>query len=266
MSSTKPTVAPTGSARLADKVVVITGAGSGMGLAMAARFSREGAAVIGGDIDADRLERLAGLDSVTARIADVSDRQQAAALIDAAIEAHGRIDVLCNNAGIPGRFQPVDETTDEEWDRLIAVNLTGPFACSRAAVPHMLRAGRGSIINTASIAGMRGGIEGAAYSCSKAGVIALTRSIATAYGAEGIRANAICPGAVATGMTEAFQRTVDAGQLSERGWAVYQRTSSARLRRADASEIAELALFLASDESRVLNGAIIAADAGWTAH
>jgi NAD(P)-dependent dehydrogenase (short-subunit alcohol dehydrogenase family) len=252
--------------RLEGKVAVVTGAGSGIGLAMVKRFAAEGASVVGGEVVYARLADIDAVPGATAVHCDVSDCASVRELIEAAVRGPGAIDVLCNNAGIFGRFKTVDETTDEEWERELGVNLTGTFLCTREALGHMRAAGRGMIINTASIAGLAGGIDGAAYTASKHGVIGLTKSTAVAYGKDGVRCVAICPGGVVTGITDEFERALAAGEVSRRGLEILKRTSGAALRRAQAEEIAALALFLASDEASVLNGAIIQADSGWLAH
>jgi NAD(P)-dependent dehydrogenase (short-subunit alcohol dehydrogenase family) len=252
--------------RLDGKVAIVTGAGSGIGLAMVKRFAAEGATVIGGEVAAARLADIDAVPGAASVRCDVSNGTEVSEMVRTALRYTGAVDVLCNNAGIFGRFKTVDETTDDDWNRELGVNLTGTFLCTREVLPHMRAAEKGTIINTASIAGLAGGIDGAAYTASKHGVVGLTKSTAVAYGKDGIRCVAICPGGVVTGITEEFQRALANGEVSERGLEILRRTSGAGLRRAEADEIASLALFLASDESSVLNGAIIQADSGWLAH
>jgi NAD(P)-dependent dehydrogenase (short-subunit alcohol dehydrogenase family) len=244
--------------RLKDKVAIVTGAGSGIGLAMTRRFVEDGAQVVAADVAEAALARLEGIDGVTPVRADVTLQDDVDRLV-AAAEALGRLDIVCNNAGIMDRFLPVGETPDAVWQRVLAVNLTGPFLLSRAAISAMLRAGGGVIINTASAAGLSGAKAGAAYTASKHGLIGLTRSIAASYGADGIRCVAIAPGGVETGIGLG-------GEPSERGYATLMRTTAAALRTAKPVEIANIAVFLASDEASFVNGAVIVADAGWLAH
>jgi NAD(P)-dependent dehydrogenase (short-subunit alcohol dehydrogenase family) len=192
---------------------------------------------------------------------DISDRASAEALVDLAVSTHGRLDVLCNNAGVMDYMQGVGEVTDEIWRRVLSINLDGPMYTSRRAVKQMLSQGSGSIINVASVGGLRGGAAGVAYTAAKHAVIGLTRNTAWMYAKRGLRCNAICPGATATNISE----TMPPDRLDPAG---VERTGAyAALIPAILSpdDIASLALFLASDESRHINGAIITADAGWTA-
>jgi NAD(P)-dependent dehydrogenase (short-subunit alcohol dehydrogenase family) len=243
--------------RLQDKVAIITGAGSGMGLAMTKRFVAEGARVIAGDIAEAHLAALRALDGVTAIRADVTEQADIDALV-AAATALGRLDIVVNNAGIVDRFLPVGEVTDEVWQRVLAVNVTGPMALCRAAIAPMVEAGRGVIINIASIGGLEGGRAGVAYTTSKHALIGLTKNIAATYGADGIRCVGIAPGAVNTGIPLG-------GAPSERGLATLNRVMSTNIRVGEADEIATVALFLASDDASFVNGATIVADGGWTA-
>lgn len=244
--------------RLQDKVVIVTGAGSGMGLAMTKRFLAEGARVVAADIADAHLQVLAELDGVTPVRADVTAQADIDQLV-AAAEGLGRLDVVVNNAGIVDRFLPAGEVTDELWERVMAVNLTGPLRLIRAALPAMLRAGSGVIINIASVGGLAGARAGAAYVASKHGLIGLTRNVAATYGADGIRCVAIAPGGVNTGISIG-------GQPSERGFAALNRTLPANLRTGEPDEIAGVAAFLASDDASFVNGAVLVADGGWLAH
>ncbi|MFN8677423.1 MAG: SDR family oxidoreductase [Thermomicrobiales bacterium] len=252
--------------RLQGKVAVVTGAASGMGLAIATRFAAEGAAVVAGDWHAERLDAAVAAIRATGGIiagvqGNIADRQTAETLIDLAVSTLGRLDVLCNNAGVMDYMQGVGELDDEVWRRVLSVNLDGPMFTSRRAVQQMRRQGSGSIINIASIGGLQGGAAGAAYTVSKHGLIGLSRNTAWMYAQEGIRCNAICPGATATNIGE----TMPPDRLDPFGSAragAYAALIPATLTPQD---IADLALFLASDEARHINGAVITADAGWTA-
>ena len=252
--------------RLEGKVAVITGVGSGMGRAMAVRFAAEGAKIVGFEWNAETLAETAGLVraaggeflEVQGNIAAQADAEK---LIDSAVGAHGRIDVLCNNAGVMDLNQGVAELDDAVWERVISINVNGPMYASRRTVPIMISQGGGSIVNTASVAGLHGGAAGAAYTVSKHALVGLTRSTAWMYATQGVRCNAIAAGAVETNIMQ----SVDMSHMDPQGSArtgAYTGIIPGMLK---ADDIASLALFLASDESRKINGAIIAADAGWTA-
>jgi 3-oxoacyl-[acyl-carrier protein] reductase len=254
--------ADSGRGRLAGKTALITGAGSGMGRAMARRFAAEGAVVAATDIDEERAAATAAEigDSggrASAFAIDVGDGGSVAAATDAALAELGRIDVLCSNAGILDDYATVLETSEEEWDRVLRINLKGMYLTSRALLPQMIENGGGAIVNTASIAGLVAGGGGAAYTAAKHGVIGLTRQLAFDFGPKGVRANAICPGAVETGMTHDL---FEAGEAE-----VMESVNSVPAGRyAQPEEIANLALFLASDESDFVHGAAYVIDGGWT--
>jgi NAD(P)-dependent dehydrogenase (short-subunit alcohol dehydrogenase family) len=249
--------------RFEGRVAVVTGAGSGMGAAMARGFSAEGASVVAVDVDAAGLERTMGdlggaSDRARAVILDVTDRAAVAAF-GADLAARGRVDVLCNNAGVLDDYTPAHETDWELWTRILGVNLNGPYLMAHAIVPTMLAQGKGAIVNTASIAGLVAGGGGAAYTTSKHGLIGFTKQLAFDYGRRGIRANAICPGAIATGMTVEL-RTPELG--NEHVNAAIEATPAGRW--GEPEEVAALALFLASDEASFVHGVPVLVDGGWT--
>lgn len=252
--------------RLAGKTAAITGAASGIGLAIATRFAAEGAAVVAGDWNGERLDaavegiRAAG-GTIVGQQGNIAERAEAEALVELAIATHGRLDVLCNNAGVMDYMQGVGELEDEVWRRVLSINLDGPMFASRRAVRQMLQQGSGAIVNIASIGGLHGGAAGAAYTVSKHGLIGLTRNTAWMYAKQGLRCNAICPGATATNITE----TMPPDRLDAAGSARAGEYAALIPAVLDPADIAALALFLASDESRHVNGAIVTADAGWTA-
>ena len=252
--------------RLQDKVAVITGAGSGMGLATAKRFAAEGAKVVAGDWNATRLDeaveaiRGSGGTIVGAQ-GNIADQATAEGLVDLAVTTYGHIDVLVNNAGVMDYMQGVGELSDDVWRRVLGINLDGPMFTCRRAVPLMVKQGRGSIVNVASTAGIEGGAAGAAYTASKHALVGLTRNTAWMYAPQGIRCNAICPGGTKTNIAETMPRErIDPAGAARAG--AYAALAPAYL---ESEDIAARALFLASDESRHINGAIIPADAGWTA-
>jgi NAD(P)-dependent dehydrogenase (short-subunit alcohol dehydrogenase family) len=252
--------------RLQGKVAVITGAASGMGLAMATRFAAEGASVVAADWNAERLE--AAVDSIQASggtivgsQGNIAEQETAEGLIDLAIDTYGGLHVLCNNAGVMDYMAGVGELTNEIWRRVLSINLDGPMFATRRAVQHMLEHGGGSIVNTASTAGLHGGAAGAAYTISKHALVGLTRSTAWMYALRGIRCNAICPGATKTNIGE----TMPEDRLDPVGAKRAQAFGALVPAYLEPEDIAALALFLASDESRYINGAIIPADGGWDA-
>lgn len=245
------------SGRFAGKTVVVTGAASGIGRATASRVAREGGRVVAVDLFADKLEALvASLPDadVVVVAGDITKQDD----IDAIVAAAGdRIDALANIAGINDDFSPLHETSDAMWDRVIGINLTGGFKLSRAVIPVMLGAGRGSIVNVASEAGLRGNASGNAYTVSKHGVVGLTKSAAFMYAQQGIRVNAVAPGGVATGIP--FPANV-----SEVGSARLRPFQAAIPTIATAEELAASITFLLSDDAVNVNGAILASDGGWS--
>ena len=249
--------------RLKDKVAVITGAGSGMGKEMAKLFAAEGAKVVAADIVPTGVEQvvaeiIAAGGTATAVVANVAKEEDVEAMINTAVNNYGRLDVLVNNAGIMDRATPVADCSDELWNRVMAVNLNGPFYACRLAVPIMQKQGGGSIINTASVAGVRGGAAGVAYTSSKHAVLGLTKNIAAYYAKDGIRCNAICPGGVATAIGLG-------GEPHAEGLARLMKVAETSPRTAQPQEIATVALFLASDDASFVNGVALVADGGWVA-
>lgn len=239
---------------------MITGAGSGIGRAAALQFAREGADVVVADHDEDAAQRVAAETGGIAVAADVTSQQDMERVAQQALERFGRIDALYANAGIAGGGA-AHQITHAEWDKVIAVNLTGVWLSIRAVLPAMLEQQSGSIVTQASTGGLVGVAGIASYSAAKGGVIALTRQVAVEYGRNNIRANTICPGTVPTPLvTKTFQeRGLDDATLVEaaRGYPLK------RLGTPD--EIAALALFLASDEASWITGATFTADGGYTA-
>lgn len=247
--------------RLAGKVAVVTGAASGMGRASAERFADEGACVVVADLDGEGAQRVAdaiaenGGEAAGVRC-DVTRDGDARAMVEAAVGRYGGLDVLFNNAGIATRPRPVEETTEEELDRALAVNVKGVFLCSRAAVPALRERG-GSIIVTASIMGVRARPGFTAYAASKAAAIHLARTLALELAGDGIRVNCLAPVAADTPMLDMFIGDRD----PEEGRAAF--ISSIPLGRlADPRDIASAALYLASDESAFITGAVLPVDGG----
>jgi NAD(P)-dependent dehydrogenase (short-subunit alcohol dehydrogenase family) len=244
--------------------VIVTGAGSGIGRATALAFAARGARVLVADLNAVAAETVvkeigeAGGTAV-AVTGDLSEQTVVDQVTRTAVERFGGVDVLVNNAGIMDRMSALGETEDAEWERVIRVNLTAPFLLTRAALPHMLAAGRGAIVFTASEAGLRGSAAGAAYTASKHGIVGLTKNLAVMYRKQNIRANAIAPGGTATNIR------VDA-RPDAHGPAVIGPVIGAGMGKVSAPEEQAAAIvFLASDAASNINGAVLPVDDGWSA-
>ncbi|MEV6163926.1 SDR family NAD(P)-dependent oxidoreductase [Streptomyces sp. NPDC052052] len=248
---------------LDSKSVIVTGAGSGIGRASALAFANAGAQVVVADLnDASAKETVAAIEDQGGRavtvVGDLSDPAVVDRVVTTALDAFGAIDVLVNNAGIMDRMSAAHETEDAEWERVIRINLTAPFLLTRAVLPHMLEAGRGVIVNTASEASLRGSAAGAAYTASKHGIAGLTKSLAVMYRDKGIRANAIAPGGTATNI----QVNVAENALGPATLGAYMGNVG---RPAAAETQAAAILFLASDAASNINGTILPVDGGWSA-
>lgn len=250
--------------KLDGKVAVVTGAAAGMGKAIAKLFAAEGAKVVAADYNTDKLQavvseiKASGFE-VLPVLADMSKAADVEQLIATAAEHYGKLDILVNNAGIMDNFKTVETAPKQLWDKIIAVNLTGPFLAIQAAVKIMQKQPNGGVIvNNASIGGLGGSWGGAAYVASKHGLVGLTKNIAATLGTfSNIRANAIAPGGVKTDI-EATLTDVDPIGVKATG-------DSSNTPMGEPEDIANLALFLASDDSRFINGSIVKADGGLTA-
>lgn len=251
--------------RLQDKVAIITGAASGIGRATAIVFAREGAKVVIADIQAEsRLEaetpptleaiRAAGGEAVYVQT-DVTQRVAVEALVDEALQRYGRVDILVNNAGIFVR-NAITEVSDDEWDRVLNLNLRGYFYTCRRVIPEMLKQGGGKIVNLSSIHGIRGTGTAVTYCASKGAVENFTRQLAVEYGRQRIYVNAIAPGTIKTAMSKPFRE--NPAILAD-----YERhTLLPRL--GEPEDVASCALFLASSESDFVHGHTLVCDGGWT--
>lgn len=244
--------------RLFEKAAIITGAGRGLGRAAALRFCQEGAAVAVAEWDSATGEETAawlrqkGYRAQFIRV-DVSDSQSAAAMAASAVEIFGKVDILVNNAGIT-----MDSTllkmTEEQFDRVIAINLKGVFNCTKAVAPHMVERGYGRVINTSSVVGLYGNFGQTNYAATKAGVIGMTRTWARELGRKGVTVNAVAPGFIMTDMVAKMPEKVIASMK--------ERVPLQSL--GEPLDVANAYLFLASDEARYINGAVLSVDGGMT--
>lgn len=248
--------------RLAGKVAIVTGAGSGIGLAIAQLFACEGASVVCVDWHQPAAQKAAaeiskhGGSAIAAK-ADVSKHADVIAVIQACLERYKKIDVLVNNAGIY-EASSLTQTADDIWEKVIAVNLKSVFLFSKEIVPHMLKKKKGKIINMASVAGIVGVGDSGAYCASKGGMITLTKEMAIELAPKGINVNAICPGLIRTAMTK--------DMLKDKASLAMLRQQTLYPRFGEPKDIAYGALYLASEDSDFVNGHSLVIDGGWTAH
>jgi len=242
--------------RLSGKVAIVTGAASGIGLGIAQLFIKEGAKVVFSDInESGKAAADAACENALFIQCDISDTESVKNLVAKTLEALGTINILVNNAGIV-RQNPISETSDEEWNAVINTNLKGPFLLTREVLPTFEKNGQGKIVNTASIAGIIGYENLSSYCASKGGIIAMTRALALEFAPKKINVNCICPGAIKTGMTKMIEENetmlkqtlmvIPAGRMG------------------DPIDIANAALYLASDESDYVTGTSIVVDGGWS--
>jgi NAD(P)-dependent dehydrogenase (short-subunit alcohol dehydrogenase family) len=247
---------------LIDKVAVVTGGASGIGRATALAMADEGARVFICDVsDAGQqlADEIIGTGGEAAfRRANVASATEVAALFDQVIERYGRVDCAFNNAGIAGDDRFMADTADAEWERMIGINLTGVWLCMRREIQEMLPRGGGTIVNTASVAGLVGWRGGAAYSATKHAVIGLTKSASLEYARQNIRVNAVCPGVIDTPMAAGLQR--DTSGLRER---LLRKHPAGRF--GEAREIADAVVWLCSDRSSFTTGHALTADGGYSA-
>lgn len=240
--------------RLAGTVALVTGAASGIGRATATRFAEEGAVVAG--LDA----RLSDTGAVADfHVVDVREEDAVASAVDATVERHGRLDVVVNAAGVAGGG-PVHQLSALEWERVLAVNLTGTFLVCKHALRHMVVQRSGSIINVASIEGLQGTEGGSSYCASKGGVVILTKNLAIDYGRMGIRVNCLCPGFIETPM---FESVMGMDAMAAHRDRYREEHKLGRFGRPE--EIASAALFLASDDASFVTGHALVVDGGYTA-
>ncbi len=249
---------------LENKIIIVTGASSGIGHETARLFAQEGATVIAAARRKDKLDQLAkDTASYKGRVVpyelDVTVKEEVQAMIDHVVMEFGRLDVLYNNAGIMDEMLPVGELTDDIYRQVMEVNVYGPMCAMRSAVNVMLHQGGGVIINTASISGLQGTRAGAAYTASKHALVGMTKNTAYMYADKNIRCNAICPGGVNTEIGSHIKNPSPLGMAKAT-------SGAANARSGDPIDIAKVALFLASDMSSFVNGVALVADGGWIAY
>jgi len=251
--------------KLENKVAVVTGGASGMGKAIVELFVKEGAKVVCADYNIEGAQKVVDAlnyedEQVAIAIqADVSDQKQNEAMIDQAIESFGQLDILVNNAGIMDGFEPVSRTAVERFKHILEVNTYSVFYSMRKAIPIFKEQGHGVIINNASIAGLVGGHAGASYTASKHAIIGLTKNTGFSYANKNIRCNAIGTGGVNTNIGSTM------GTIDPEAYGYIEAGNPGNIRLAESEEIAQVALFLASDDSSFINGSVVTADGGLTA-
>jgi len=243
--------------RFTGRTIIVTGAGSGIGRATAIRIAHEGGRVVATDVVGERLDALrdelgaTGLETVVGDVA-------AADTIDAVLAAAGdRVDGLANVAGIMDAFLPPSEVDDATWDRVFSVNVTGPMRLTRAVLPLMIAAGRGAVVNVASEAALRGSAAGAAYTASKHAIAGFTKSVAFFHGPQGVRANAVAPGAVATNIEAPMRSEYAAGRVGPLMQVAIPPV-------AQPEQLAAAITWLLSDDSANVNGVVLPSDGGWS--
>ena len=250
--------------KLQEKVAIVTGAASGMGKAIAKLYAKEGAKVVVADLN------FAGAEEVAKEIiadngvavavqVNVANQGDIDHMIDTAVNEYGKLDILVNNAGIMDGFEPVADITDERWDLIFDVNTKGVMRSMRKAIPLFLKQGAGVIVNIASTGGLNGAHAGATYGASKHAVVGLTKNTGYMYAQKGIRCNAIAPGAVNTNISASMKNINPFGM---------ERTKTVQgviPKVGEPEEIANAALFLATDEASFVNGTVLTVDGGWTA-
>ena len=250
--------------KLQEKVAIVTGAASGMGKAIAKWSAKEGAKVVVADLNFEGAEEvvkeiIADNGVAVAVQVNVANQEDIDHMIDTAVNEYGKLDILVNNAGIMDGFEPVADITDERWDLIFDVNTKGVMRSMRKAIPLFLKQGAGVIVNIASTGGLNGAHAGATYGASKHAVVGLTKNTGYMYAQKGIRCNAIAPGAVNTNISASMKNINPFGM---------ERTKTVQgviPKVGEPEEIANAALFLATDEASFVNGTVLTVDGGWTA-
>ncbi|MGG0668650.1 glucose 1-dehydrogenase [Sporosarcina koreensis] len=251
--------------RLENKVAIITGSGAGIGKAIATRYAEEGAKIVIADFNEEALQttveelKSAGHEAIGV-VVNVAVEEDIAKMVSETVSNFGRVDILVNNAGVGDNMQAAENVKDETWQRVMDINVTGVMRGLRQIIPVFLKNGGGTIVNMASIAGLTGGRGGLAYTAAKHAVVGMTKNIASQYGPQNIRCNAIAPAHIETGFAAAMTNVDQFGlEVATRGVNLMPKAGTVQ-------DISNIAVFLASDESAYINGVALAADAGWSAY
>lgn len=251
--------------RLENKTAIITGSGAGIGKKIAETFAAEGAKVIIADFNVTALEETVNELTAAGYTAhgievNVANKDDVEKMIEEAIAVFGHVDILVNNAGVGDNMQAAANVTDEIWNRVMDINVSGVMYGMRKIIPHFIENGGGTIVNMASITGLTGGRGGLTYTAAKHAVIGMTKNVASQYGPQNIRCNALAPGAIDTGFADTMQ------DVDEFGMKIATRGVNLMTHAGTTNDIANATLFLASDESGYINGVALAADGGWSAY
>lgn len=251
--------------RLQDKVAIITGSANGIGKAIATRFAEEGAKIVIADFNEEALNATVenfksnNVQALGVKV-NVAVEEDVQKMINETVATFGRVDILVNCAGVLDKMQAAHNVEDEIWNRVMDINVGGVMRCTRKVLPLYQAQGSGVIVNLASIAGLTGGRGGFTYTAAKHAVTGMTKNVASHYGPQGIRCNAIAPAQVDTGLVASMEgMDMEGLQYATRGVSLMPRSGKPE-------EIADIALFLASNESSYVNGIVMAADAGWSAY